>query len=200
MKKRHLSEVEQAKLLHYFDGHRIDAVVLLIELEFYTGIRTDELLRLKPQSIDVENSMLHVVRASKDSEQRSITAPGHVLKALMRHCEVMALSHEDTFEKLLNSKGEFPAVKKMMHRRWRRIAFEVFGYGFTLGLHSLRHSFAARIHKITGNNVVAVQRALGHKSLKTTERYLQHIDMEAINKKLQTFNRNGVKSLKRKAS
>lgn len=215
MKKRHHSEEEQAKLLHFFDEERVDPAVLLIEVIYYTGARLDEILSQRVSSIDAGNSMLHITKPNKGSEQRSMYVPPHVIKALIRQCEERDLSFSSRLWDLLPSEenerreGEteedflkriLKAKKKMMHRRWQRYRLKIFGFGFFLGLHAHRHSLADRIMKLSGNNMIAVQRALGHKYLKTTEHYVKHIDMNDVNEHLKRFSRNRVKRIKKLAS
>jgi len=150
MIKRHLSEREQSLLLKHFDFNRHDATCAMVELIFYTGIRTEELMRLTLRSLDVDNCMLHVTEPAKGSEQRSIFVDGTLLRSLIKHSERVHLSHTDTLAKLLGSEAkDLRSVKKMLQRRWQRMRLEVFGFGFGLGLHSLRHSFAARVYEIS---------------------------------------------------
>lgn len=42
----------------------------------------------------------------------------------------------------------------------------------SVSTHSMRKTFGQKVYKATGNNVVAAQRALGHKSLSSTTHYL----------------------------
>jgi site-specific recombinase XerD len=51
--------------------------------------------------------------------------------------------------------------------------------GKTISPHSLRHTYAVRYLRATGN-LKGLQMLLGHASIETTERYVRHLEVEAL--------------------
>ena len=52
--------------------------------------------------------------------------------------------------------------------------------------HSLRHSFALRTLRYSGN-VVAVSKLLGHSQLTTTQRYVDHLELDELREVIPTL-------------
>ena len=69
-----------------------------------------------------------------------------------------------------NGQGSQPMTRKAAHDIFKQ-AFEKAGLNGKLATHSLRKSYAQRLYEQT-NDIYAVQEMLGHKDVKTTQRYL----------------------------
>jgi site-specific recombinase XerD len=76
---------------------------------------------------------------------------------------------------------------KLTPRRIQQVVDEcATGAGLTRDIspHSLRHTCAVRLLR-KGASVVEVQKILGHASIRTTQRYLDHISLEELREVLR---------------
>ena len=75
-------------------------------------------------------------------------------------------------------KGErYPVSYEGMKTAWQRTRVKVGADG--LRFHDLRHSFASRLVRRTGN-LKAAQKMLGHADISTTARFYAHVDMDDL--------------------
>lgn len=153
---------------------RTKRLALVFELVLRAGLRTEELCSLKIRDFDIQNSILHV-KSAKNSNNRSIPlcdkfthkfAVEVITECIRANEFVLQLvwpHYNDT-----NARN----YKRYLQDGWAKVRFKALGKGFDhITLHSLRHSFAIRLIEAT-NDVFKVQRALGHKSLTSTQSYM----------------------------
>jgi integrase/recombinase XerD len=146
-----------------------DPDYLLIETLIRTGMRTEELIRLRPSQIDAETGTISV-KAVKRGLNHETPVTKEFARRLLRHLEAhgSALGHWSGAQ-LLSSK------KARLRQLWavRRRSLGLDGYG----LHSLRGAFAMLILDRT-QDVMLVRHMLGHKSIQSTMHYLHLVSIE----------------------
>lgn len=167
---------------------RSDYFGLAIMLLLYTGLRLGELCALKWSDLDFEEGLIRVRAAiSKDKfgrycyvettkGKRTRVVPFHA--ALLEELKKAPKGKPDEFV-LHNADGSFLTVNqfeskyKLFFRRLNADRKEPIEYKSP---HKCRHSFATYTLK-GSENIMAVKDMLGHKSLRTTQRYV-HVDLE----------------------
>lgn len=83
------------------------------------------------------------------------------------------------------AQGQLQADSKLFpitrQHAWRVIknAARKAGLGGCVATHSMRKSLGMKVYRVTGNNLKAVQLALGHASLESTGHYLS-VDADAV--------------------
>ncbi len=135
---------------------------VLLEILYGAGLRVSELAALDWEAVDLEQSIVQVVRGKGGKERRVPIGPPAV--AALR-----ALSEREGSRGavLRNSRG-----RRMSDRTIRRVVERAGAREGLPGLHphTLRHSFAT--HLLTsGADLRGIQEMLGHSSLSTTQRY-----------------------------
>ena len=133
-------------------------------LLYETGCRTNEAERLQWEDIDYARKKIYI-RASKKGNARFITASENLLNLLSRQPRT---NKANIFPKRGRNarRGSFSKQMKRLARltgnsRYLKIHF-----------HTFRHAFALRtFHRI--KNILTVKMLLGHKSLLTTQRYVE---------------------------
>jgi integrase len=80
--KKHLTEEQARKLLEALPGHHLEAIIMVA---LVTGLRRDELLRLKWQDLDLEKREVRVRDTKTKSSDRMIHFPMGVTEVLKQH-------------------------------------------------------------------------------------------------------------------
>lgn len=159
-KTRFLSEEEEARILAVCSPtlrHMIQAGLL-------TGFRRQELVTLRPESVDLQRGTVSVEACySKNSESRTLPM-GPRLSALMQEALAARGSAPAVF---VTEKGE--AWNMNSFCSVFRKACQQAGVG-SLGPHVLRHTFASRL-VMAGVDLRTVQELMGHKDIKMTLKY-----------------------------
>ena len=143
------------------DEHRV-AVLLMLD----AGLRCCEVSRLRWVDVDLEAGTLYVF--GKGARERMIGLPRRLrmvlyLAAADRGSSSYVLGRRVTPERLSQVLGEW----------FRSIGL----VGVTA--HRLRHTYATRLYRATGGELRAVQMALGHASVATTQIYAA-IDVDRV--------------------
>jgi site-specific recombinase XerD len=135
------------------------------------GLRLNELVKIRPQDINAEQLLLHVVQG-KGAKDRFVPIPPTLLPEWRSFWCLHSSKHwlfpraykEDTRQHLSGS-----ALQKIYTRAKRLANIQKKG-----GIHALRHAFAT--HSLTlGLPIQQLQGILGHKHLNTTLRYLHFL-------------------------
>lgn len=130
-----------------------------------TGMRANELLKLPPKDVDFDTNML-TIWINKADKPRSIPMTSRVKNILVERCK-----REDGRLFSLNI--------HQADRAWKWVRKEM---GLEdeeeFVIHALRHTCATRLI-VKGIDIYRVQKWMGHKSLRTTEKYL-HLDPQQL--------------------
>ena len=159
-KIRFLSEEEEARLLAVCSP----ALRRVVQIALLTGFRRQELASLRPEEVDLENDTVSVAACyAKNGERRTLPV-GPRLKAVL-HEAVTASGSAATV--LVTEHGRSWNPNKLGVRFLA--ACQEAGIG-SLGLHTLRHTFASRL-VMAGVELKTVRDPLGHKDTAMTLRY-----------------------------
>lgn len=139
----------------------------IVELLYMTGMRRDELMKLRDEDVDFAANQLLV--NGKRNKQRIVPFSEKTAQMLKRYLDVRnkeVVRQTDSFFVLKNGKLLYPMlVYRIVHRCLENIS--------TLSKsspHVLRHSFATGMLN-NGAEINAVKELLGHSSLASTEIY-----------------------------
>jgi len=164
-----LSKVEVKQILeaHYNMKHRV-----MLSLIYSCGLRSSELIGLKPTDINSQRSIIHI-RQAKGQKDRIVPLSPKILEMLRNYYAAFRPKiylfegqHIGTpydarsLQLVLKS-----AVKKANNQK-------------PITLHWLRHSYATHLLE-AGTNLRYIQNLLGHSSSKTTEIYT-HVSTQSI--------------------
>lgn len=138
----------------------------VIELLLQTGIRIGELANLRLS--DVIKDSLHILPFEKH-EERNVILNKRSQEALNRYMDVRPKVTDDHIFVTKSGKPFLIRNIRTAAERYFRLA-EIKG----AKVNDLRHTFVAH-HLKHGVSLVILSKALGHKRLSTTERYLQYI-------------------------
>ncbi len=156
-----LSREEVRKILHATKNIKHKAILMLM---YSGGLRVGEIIKLKPEDIDVNRKLIHI-KASKGRRDRYTLLSDIALQTLREYQK-----------KERPRKWLFPSWNREKHITARTVqkifqnACRKAGIKKNVSVHSLRHSFATHLLE-SGIDLRYIQELLGHKSSKTTEIY-----------------------------
>ncbi|MDD3732498.1 MAG: tyrosine-type recombinase/integrase [candidate division Zixibacteria bacterium] len=163
---------------------------LTVALFYVTGIRREELARLKLADFDPDRGLLTVL--GKGNKERLVPVGERTLEDIHKY-----LSLRETFAQskasaapqfFLNRQGRALSVRSI-NRLVNKFARKE-GVKFTP--HTLRHSFATHLLE-NGADLMLIKEILGHSSLSTTQKYT-HVTAEVMKKVYQKAHpRSGLK-------
>lgn len=140
----------------------------LILFGAYTGLRQGEVLKLKPEDVDLNLNLIHVggTESTRTKARNYRVIPIH-----------------DRIHDLISSRMHKVYLfdeysKDLLCRHFRKLLTSL-GYSKLYSYHVLRHSFATWANA-SGVPIRTIQQLLGHKCLATTEHYTKVTD-EALN-------------------
>jgi integrase/recombinase XerC len=146
---------------------------LIFELLLGTGIRLGSLVGLNRGDVDLQTATLHI-HAKGGGRERVFLNP-NLVAMLARHLgesATQANTGRDTPVFRSKSGRRLGARQIQLNfARWLKQA----GISRPYSIHSLRHTFATRLYRKTGD-LYLVQRALGHRQITTTEVYAKVSD------------------------
>ena len=136
------------------------------------GLRSGELLKLKPADIDSERGLL-IIRQAKGKKDRIVPLPFAII-GLLREYYKLYKPKVWLFEGI--RKGEQYDERSLQEVLKKAILLVRIKKPVTL--HWLRHSYATHLHE-TGVDILFIQQLLGHKSTKTTQIYT-HVSKKSL--------------------
>ena len=112
-----------------------------------------------------------MVKQAKGKKDRRVPLNSRAEKALKRWLKVRPeAEYPHVFLSKRGKKPLYPAdVRAMLHKYYAKAGIR------GASVHTLRHTFCTH-HAAKGTNLVVIQRAAGHASLTTTQRYLHLVD------------------------
>jgi integrase len=173
---RPLTDDEVASVLARIRSAR-DRALFLVGVR--TGFRISELLSLTVADVYQNGKLtdrISVARRNmkKKREGRTVALHPEAREALRKWVKrLRARGHKapETFVFRSREGGNSPITRKSA---WRMLkaAYAAAGLTGKLGTHTMRKTFAKRVHKALGNDLLKTQKALGHASVESTVSYL----------------------------
>jgi site-specific recombinase XerD len=160
----------------------------LITLMYRAGLRVSEALALAPKDVDLENGIVRVLHGKGDRYRAVGLDPGAaaVVAAWLaergRAQRVAARANGAGVRvgaaPLLCTTYGTPVTTGYVRRLMKRLGRQA-GIAKRVHAHGLRHTHAAQLRE-EGVDVGIISRQLGHRSLLTTIRYLDHVQPTAV--------------------
>ena len=182
-----LSEEEVARLIEsaITSYHRVILMTL-----YGTGLRREELCRLKVSDIDSQRMVVHV-RQGKGNKDRDVTLSPRLLEVLRAYWK-WRKPKTYLFPSLYRKRPEQPIDSKTVWHAVREAARRA-GIKKKVSPHLLRHSWATHLLE-RGADLKAIQVLLGHVDLEATTIYL-HLSqrhMQALNNPIDALPISGL--------
>jgi site-specific recombinase XerD len=149
---------------------------LFMRLMLKAGLRASEATALRPEHLGLMSGKLSV-REGKGAKDRTLWVGEKVLSELQEWMDRRREEAEASDFLLPTRKGTEVAtshLRRSVKRYARKAGIEEVD---RVSPHTLRHTFATRLYRETGN-IRMVQKALGHSDLSTTMVYTHVIDEE----------------------
>jgi site-specific recombinase XerD len=158
---RVLSKEEVRRFLVELDHPKHRALVLIM---YSAGLRVSEVVRLRPEDLDIDRGMIRV-RRGKGAKERYTLLSARVVDAIRIYLTAFP-SQRWLFPGARPDRHYTTrSVQKIVHRAAQRA-----GIGKHVTPHTLRHSFATHLLE-SGTDLRYIQELLGHSSSRTTEIY-----------------------------
>lgn len=149
---------------------------LMVALLYVTGIRREELARIRLGDIDRRRQLLTVI--GKGNKQRVVPIGEQTMPDLDRYLPIredFVRARDSASDRLfLNRFGEGLTVRSVD----RLVKKYGLGEGISMTPHTLRHSFATHLLE-NGADMLLIKEILGHASLSTTQKYT-HVTAESM--------------------
>jgi integrase/recombinase XerC len=145
---------------------------VMIEMFLGTGIRLGELAALELDDVDLDAKHLRVLAKGNVPQVKFVKTDLRIL--LRRYLNERRRHGDPECEALFLSNRATRLCQRQIANRishWIRKA----GIDKKLTPHSLRHTFATHLYSAT-NDLLVVQRALGHRDVSTTQIYTHLVD------------------------
>jgi integrase/recombinase XerD len=157
-----------------YSGHRIHAFACLL---LDTGMRADEALSLRRDSVDMDSLLIKV--KGKGRKDRVVPMSFELRRILFRWLG----KHE--FDLLFPTRNGTKQTQRNALRDFKLMGKALGITGVRFSFHTMRHTMAVNYIR-NGGDVFRLQRILGHSTLEMTRRYvnLQTEDLSAVHDKL----------------
>lgn len=145
----------------------------IAELSLETGMRQEEVAGLEHDRID-RKRMAATLEETKGNAVRQVTLTARALEIIdrqPRNIRSKWVFWHGNGERFQNVDSSFYALVRRVARKAAQAGREFRRFRF----HDLRHLFAVTYLREGRGTIYALQRELGHKSIKTTEIYLKHL-------------------------
>ena len=160
---------------------RVHMVALLV---LDGGYRISEVLQLPTEHCDFDNLMVKV--RGKGNKHRLVPMSITMRKVLYRYASRRAQG-----QLIFGTRNNSPVSVRNFERDLKVVGHRLGIEGVRFSPHTLRHTFAVSYLR-NGGNLFYLSKILGHSTIKTTERYLQSLqvtDFQAVHDKLSPLTR-----------
>ena len=141
-----------------------DTYYMIIKVLSEAGLRVSELINLTPQNINFIEGYFHI--KGKGGHIRNVDISRELCMQLQMYIKNKKIKPRDK-------------IFDISRQRVQQITSHVAG----INPHGLRHSYAIALLRTTGN-IRYLQKQLGHRSLSTTQVYLQFVEYDKEKEKL----------------
>jgi site-specific recombinase XerD len=149
----------------------------LIAIMYRAGLRVSEALSLRPKDVDHATGAVRVLHA-KCGFARTSGLDAGALAVLRRWADARARWGVNGVHPILCTRSGLPLatgyVRRLLPRLGRKAGIEK-----RVHAHGLRHTHAAQL-RAEGVDIGIISKQLGHRSIATTARYLDHIAPVAV--------------------
>lgn len=152
-----------------------DYICVLISLT--TGARASSIVNIQRDDINIKDKTI-TFRHSKNGKQFVMPVPKYVIDNIKWYLDVVELPNDYIFINSLNQQLTSKQLSVSFRRYCMNRNIKITSY------HVLRHLFATKLMKETGN-VFLVSKALQHSSVSTTERYLSTLGISSYHRQLE---------------
>lgn len=142
------------------------------------GLRASELLRLTKETVDFDNLVFRV--AGKGGKHRLVPFSPELRKGLWKFQQRTGGQRY-----IFGTKNNTTVSVRNLERDFKVLGKRLGITGIRFSPHTFRHTFAVSYLR-NGGNLFYLSKILGHRSIKTTERYLQSLgieDLQAVHSK-----------------
>jgi site-specific recombinase XerD len=179
-----LTDIEQKQLLKTLartKGQRAFRDRIIYTLLLNTGLRVRELVSLDVADINIPEKRLTVT--AKGSQETTKFLNVHARKVMEQYLRWRKKQATDSPALFLSSRNTRLSIRQVQRsfEQWLAEA----GIDKALSIHSLRHTFASTLYE-KSNNLLAVQQALGHRSITSTMIYT-HLNPEQLIESLENM-------------
>lgn len=136
---------------------------LILKLCYGMGLRVSEIVNIEIQHIDSKRMQV-LIEQGKGKKDRYVNLPESVLDELKRYYQLYQ-PKKFLFEGKLGGPYSIRSTQSIFKQAMNRA-----GIHKTVGIHSLRHSYATHLLEY-GTDIRYIQELLGHNSIKTTMAY-----------------------------
>jgi len=161
---KHIKNSQIKKLLAQcnkrYDSGKRDYALIVFLLE--TGLRVSEMCSLQWDHINLDDDVIEVWNGKGSKDRVCDLTP--TAKNVLEFWKEYAPDSDFVFSTLKGGMMSRVSVAQMLDRRSRKANIK------HVSPHMLRHSFAIRVYDVNAD-LLTVQQALGHSSIRTTERY-----------------------------
>lgn len=178
-KERVYLDVEEFEELLDAMDHPI--IKTIVETMFYSGMRVSECLSLNIEDVDFKGGVFHI-RKAKGRVYRQVPIHNKLVPLLKGYMEE---HRPDVGTVCFFATERSGKVSSQYVRLKLKEAAQKIGLAKNISPHSLRHSFASNLIK-KNNNLVHVQKLLGHADLRTTSVYT-HARMEELTESVNSL-------------
>lgn len=148
---------------------------LLLAIQYSCGLRVSELIGIEFTHIDRERKLLKIVQ-SKGKKDRYVPLDEPIINLMERYYKAQKTKPKKyLFEGQEGGQYTIRSIQQVFH-----LAKAAAGVKKSGGTHTLRHSSAT--HRMeSGTDTRIIQQILGHKNIKTTERYTHVSNLHLAN-------------------
>ena len=179
-----LTDIEQKRLqktLVHTSGQRAFRDRIIYALLLNTGLRIHELISLDIADVNLAEKRLTITAKGNQEATRFLNA--RIRRELEQYLKWRRKQPTNSPALFLSSHKRRLSIRQVQRsfEQWLAAA----GINKHLTIHSLRHSFASTLYEKSGN-LLAVQQALGHRSITSTMIYT-HLNPEQLTNALESL-------------
>ncbi len=167
MREITLTQEQAVKLIEALNEYPDKLMSNLVKLALFTGMRKNELLKLKWKDVDSKKGFIYI-RNPKSGRDEVIPLNNSAIEVI----KAQALSDEDEFLLFPGKNGE---ARHDIRHPWKRIK-NLAGLPDDFRFHDLRHTFASLLASSGKVDIYTLQKLLTHKSPQMTQRYAHLIE------------------------